>query len=77
MRFDEFSTHKPRKPKKPKKPLTPAQSVVAAAKRDVAIKKQALQNVKARQKERKEQERTRNATYTSAIKINSTNLLNP
>jgi len=74
MRFDEFSTHKTRKPKKP---LTPAQSVVAAAKRDVAIKKQALQNVKARQKERKEQERTRNATYTSAIKINTTHLPNP
>lgn len=72
MRFDEFSAHKPGKPKKP---FTPAQSVVAAAKRDVAIKKQALQNIKDRQKERKEQERTRQATYTSAIKINTSNLL--
>ncbi len=69
MRFDEFSTNKPRKPKKPRKPLTPAQSLVAAKKRDVAIAKQALQSVKDRQEERKEQERTRKATYSAALQI--------
>lgn len=66
MRFDEFSTNKP---KEPRKPLTPAQSLVAAKKRDVAISKQALQSVKDRQAERKEQERTRKATYSAALQI--------
>ena len=64
MRLIEFTT----KPKKPKKPMTPAQSMVAAKKRQVDLAKQAMQNVKDDQKRRKEAERTRLASYTAALK---------
>lgn len=64
MRFYEFATNKP---KKPRKPLTPAQSMVAAKKRQVQLAKLALQNVKDAQKRQKEAERTRLATFTVAL----------
>ena len=64
MRFFEFATNKP---KKAKKPLTPAQSMVAAKKRQVEIAKQALQNVKDRQKRSKEAERAGRISYAGTL----------
>ena len=58
MRFYEFATNKP---KKPRKPLTPEQSLVAARERQVDAAKLALQNVKDRQKRRKEWDRAQKA----------------
>jgi len=72
MRFYEFQTNKPRKPTKPRKPLTPEQSLVAAKKREVDVAKQALQNVKDRQKARKKQQQRHNATYTAAAQKRGT-----
>ena len=71
MRFFEFATIKPRKPRKPKKPLTPEQAVVAAKKRDVEIKKQALQSVKDHQKQRKDAERARHISYAGTLRRSS------
>ena len=48
--------------------MTPAQSMVAAKKRQVDLAKHAMQNVKDEQKRRKEAERTRLASYTAALK---------
>jgi len=72
MRFYEFQTHKPRKPKLPRKPLTPEQSLVAAKERQVDVAKQALQSVKDHQKQRKKQERARNAAYAPAAQKRTT-----
>lgn len=67
MRFYEFATTKPKKPRKPKKPMTPAQSLVAAKKRQVELAKQALQSVKDQDKRRKEAERTRQISYIKPL----------
>lgn len=64
MRFYEFVTNKP---KKPKKPLTPAQSMVAAKKRQVDTAKLALKSVKDHQKQRKEAERARRISYSGTL----------
>lgn len=68
MRLHEFAPIKPKKARKPKKPLTPDQSVIAAKKKQIALAKQAMQNVKDDQEQRKEAERTRLASYTTALK---------
>jgi len=72
MRLYEFQTHKPRKPKKPRKPLTPEQSLVAAKKRQIDVAKQALQSVKDHQKQRKNLERARKASYAPTAQTRTT-----
>ncbi|MGA1810084.1 hypothetical protein VHN57_01200 [Sphingobium sp. WW5] len=47
--------------------MTPAQSLVAAKKRQVELAKQALQSVKDQDKRRKEAERTRQISYIKPL----------